>query len=295
MKLDVDLDTFTHSGDKDFRLADHPQSLGRKLYENKADYRTRIAEFQREIDALQSMMYAHDRYAMLLIFQAMDAAGKDGTIKHVMAGVNPHGVKVYSFKKPSAREIDHGFLWRTNVAMPERGRIAIFNRSYYEEVLVTRVHPGIITGGQRLPAEQTKTMSRLWKQRYAAIRNLEQYLHDNGTQVLKFFLNVSKDEQRARFLSRIDEPEKNWKFSEADVAERQHWKSYMKAYQHCIDKTSSSDAPWYVVPADDKKNMRLIVSKIVLSRMKQLDLHYPEVSDERRAQLQDYRQQLDEG
>ncbi len=292
MKLDVDIDRFTYAGKGDFVLADYPQALDTTLYADKADYRARILESQRRLDEQQSKMYAHDRYAMLIIFQAMDAAGKDGTIKHVMNGVNPHGIKVYAFKKPSAREIDHGFLWRTNQAMPERGRIAVFNRSYYEEVLVARVHPGIIKGGQRLPAEQMEDMSRLWRQRYDAIRNLEKYLHHNGTRVLKFFLNVSKHEQRRRFLERIDEPDKNWKFSEADVAERQHWDSYMGAYQKCIDKTATRRAPWYVVPADDKKNMRLIVSKIILSRMKKLDIGYPEVSDERRAQLQSYREQL---
>lgn len=292
MKLKVDLEQFTYRGKGSFDLADYPHRLKAAPYEDKKDYRSRLEDFAEEIHELQSMMYAHDRYAMLLVFQAMDAAGKDGTIGKVMSGINPHGIKVQSFKKPTDEELDHGFLWRTNKAMPERGRITIFNRSYYEEVLVAKVHPGIVTDAQRLPVEQTKDMKALWKSRYRAIRNLEAYLHDNGTRVVKFFLNVSRDEQRKRFLDRIDEPEKNWKFSEADVEERKYWDDYMAAYQDAIDATSTPECPWYVVPADDKRAMRLIVAKIVLSRLEELDLHYPQVSDERRAELAAYRERL---
>lgn len=292
MKLDLDLARFTYCGAHPLSLSEHPNALATAPYTSKSDYKDRLKEYADEIDALQSMMYAHDRHAMLIIFQAMDAAGKDGTIGHVMRGVNPHGVKVHSFKKPSTQELDHGFLWRTNKVMPERGRITIFNRSYYEEVLVTKVHPGIVTGGQRLPTTATQDMEALWARRYRAIRDLEGYLHENGTQVVKFFLHVSKDEQKRRFLDRIDRPEKNWKFSEADVAERGHWDAYQAAYTDCIGQTATADCPWYVVPADDKKAMRLIVSKVVLSRLAALPLHYPEVSDERRAELAEYRQQL---
>ena len=292
MKLNVDLEQFTYRGDGSFDLADYPNQLESAPYEDKKDYRARLDDYADEIDELQSMMYAHNRYAMLLIFQAMDAAGKDGTIGKVMRGVNPHGIKVHAFKKPTDEELDHNFLWRTNKRMPERGRITIFNRSYYEEVLVAKVHPGIVTQSQRLPVEQTEDMSALWESRYRAIRNLEEYLHGTGTRVVKFFLNVSRDEQRQRFVDRIDEPEKNWKFSEADVKERKYWDDYMAAYQDAIGATSTADCPWYVVPADDKRAMRLMVAKIVLTRLEELDLHYPRVSDERRAELAAYREQL---
>ena len=292
MKLKVDLEKLTYRGDGSFSLADYPHRLDAQPYEDKKDYAERLDDYADEIDDLQSMMYAHDRYAMLLIFQAMDAAGKDGTIGKVMRGVNPHGIKVHAFKKPTDEELDHNFLWRTNKAMPERGRITIFNRSYYEEVLVAKVHPEIVTKGQRLPRESTEDMPALWESRYRTIRNLEAYLHGNGTRVVKFFLNVSRDEQRQRFLDRIDEPEKNWKFSEADVQERKFWDDYMAAYQDAIAATSTTDCPWYVVPGDDKRAMRLIVAKIVLERLSELDLHYPVVSDARRAELATYRERL---
>lgn len=293
MKLDIDPEDFTYSGGKPFKLSEVPNALAENLYEKKSDYKDRIEEFREEINELQSMMYAHDRYAMLLIFQAMDAAGKDGTIKHVMSGVNPHGITVHPFKKPSDEELDHGFLWRTNKLMPQRGRIAIFNRSYYEEVLVARVHPQIVTDYQKLPSECRTDLDSLWEGRYEAFRALESYLHRNGTRVVKFFLNVSKDEQRKRFVDRIDEPDKNWKFSEADVKERAYWDEYMAAYEACINATSTKDCPWYVIPADDKKDMRLIVSRIVLDRLRALDLHYPEVTNDRRAELQTFRAQLE--
>ena len=294
MKLDVDIGKFTYDGRGKLDFSGFPQALDRTLYADDADYERRLAEFREEINDLQELMYAHDRYAMLIVFQAMDAAGKDGTIGHVMRGVNPHGISVHPFKQPSTEELDHDFLWRTHKAMPERGRIGIFNRSYYEEVIITKVHPEIVTKAQKLPAEATKDLDELWKERYAAIRNLETYLHENGTHVVKFFLNVSKGEQKRRFLDRIDKKKKNWKFSEADIAERKYWKDYMAAYRDCIGETSTKHSPWYVVPADDKQNMRLIVSKIILERLQQLDMSWPKVTDERRAQLANYRKLLED-
>jgi len=283
---------FTYSGEGKLSLGDYPAPK-QTWYKNKKDYKRQLRQLATEIDAMQSMMYAHDRYAMLIVFQAMDAAGKDGTIAHVMRGINPHGIKVHSFKRPSEVELDHGFLWRTNLAMPERGRITIFNRSYYEEVLVAKVHPSIVTDVQRIPGEHLKRgMKRLWRARYKAIRDMEAYLHSNGTRVVKFFLNVSKDEQKSRFLARIDEPAKNWKFSEGDVAERKHWGRYMDAYSDCIAATATPECPWYIVPADDKKAMRLMVSTAIAERMRGLDLHYPKVSDDRRAELAHYRKLL---
>jgi PPK2 family polyphosphate:nucleotide phosphotransferase len=229
---------------------------------------------------------------MLLVFQAMDAAGKDGTIKHVMSGVNPHGIQIFAFKKPSDNELDHDFMWRTSRCLPERGRMGIFNRSYYEEVLVVKVHPQILTKYQRIPKAFTSDVDQAFEQRYEDIANFEQYIHRQGIHVMKFFLNLSKDEQKRRFLDRIDRPDKNWKFSEADVKERGYWDKYMTAYEEAINKTASPEAPWYVVPADDKKNMRLIVSQLILNEMRKLDMNYPIVTDERRAELQEIRKQL---
>lgn len=293
MKLDVDEKDLRVTKGSDFKLKNHSTALKKVLYKSKKDYCDRLGEYQEEIDDLQSMMYAHDRYGALLIFQAMDAAGKDGTIKHVMSGVNPHGVKVHAFKQPSIQELDHDFLWRTSLRLPERGTIAIFNRSYYEEVIVCKVHSKIVTDQQRLPREKTKSMKRLWQKRYRSIRDLEKHLIENGIIVLKFFLNISKEEQRQRFLSRIDEPEKHWKFSEGDVRERDYWDAYMEAYETCIRETATKDAPWYVIPADDKESMRLMVAKIVLNRLSQLALRYPVVTDERRESLRKYREILE--
>jgi PPK2 family polyphosphate:nucleotide phosphotransferase len=261
-------------------------------YEDKDDYQRLIGEFHDEINELQRMMYAHDRYSMLLVFQAMDAAGKDGTIRDIMAGVNVHGVSVHAFKQPSPEELDHDFLWRAAKALPQRGRIGIFNRSYYEEVLVVKVHPEILHSSQKLPAECFKDIGKLWKRRYESICDFEKHLWRNGTKVLKFFLNVSRDEQRQRFLDRIDEPEKNWKFSEGDVAERQFWNDYQQAYEKAINETATKDAPWFVIPADDKKNMRLIVAQIVLEQLKSLKMEYPEVDDDRLRELKRYREML---
>ena len=234
---------------------------------------SRLAECVAEIAELQQVMYAHDRYALLLVFQAMDAAGKDGTIRAVLSGVNPAGCHVTSFKTPSAEELDHDFLWRTARQLPERGRIGVFNRSYYEEVLVVRVHPDSLDA-QRLP-NSTKNGKNFWQGRYESIREHEEHLARNGTVILKFFLNVSKDEQRKRFLSRLQEPEKNWKFSEKDVAERGYWDEYQRAYEVALNETSRPWAPWYVVPADNKDYMRLAVAEIVRDTLKSLDLEYP--------------------
>jgi PPK2 family polyphosphate:nucleotide phosphotransferase len=232
---------------------------------------------------LQDVLYAQDNYSLLIIFQAMDAAGKDGAIEHVMSGVNPQGCHVVSFKQPSAEDRDHDYLWRCQKALPERGKIGIFNRSHYEEVLVVRVHPEILQGSQ-MPAE-LKSDKDIWKKRFQHIRDWEQHLTENGTHILKFFLNVSKDEQKQRFLDRINEPEKNWKFSASDVKERGHWDEYMKAYTEALSTTSTETAPWYVIPADKKWFTRLAVSEVIVKKLESMDLHYPIVTDEHKADL----------
>ncbi|HEX9184428.1 MAG TPA: ADP-polyphosphate phosphotransferase [Burkholderiales bacterium] len=252
-------------------------------YDSKADYEARLARQVEQMAELQNLLYADDRYALLLVFQAMDAAGKDSCIKHVMSGVNPQGCQVYSFKHPSAEELDHDFLWRTQRALPERGRIGIFNRSYYEEVLVVRVHPEILRA-QKVPHELLDDAD-IWEKRYRSIADMEAHLHRNGTRIVKFFLHVSKREQAERFVARIDDPEKNWKFSSRDVEERKFWKDYMRAYEDCLAATSTKRAPWYVVPADDKANARLIVSRIIVETLKQLDMAYPRPDPARRREL----------
>lgn len=260
------------------------------FYESKDHYRSLMAEHIEKLSERQNLLYAHDRYALLLIFQAMDAAGKDGAIKHVMSGINPQGCQVFSFKHPSATELDHDFLWRTTTCLPERGRIGIFNRSYYEEVLVVRVHPEILQA-QRLPPEATADRG-IWRRRYASIVDFERHLHRNGTRIVKFFLHVSKEEQRKRFLARIDDPAKNWKFSASDVAERARWKDYMRAYEECLEATSTDRAPWFVVPADDKQNARLIVSQVVLNTMNALKMRYPSLDAARLKELRRIRTEL---
>ena len=293
MHLSFDPKPYTFTGDKSFSISQTPTEIV-PLYKNKGDYKDLLGEFRDEIDELQNMMYAHDRYGLLLVFQAMDAAGKDGTIKHVMSGVNPHGIEINSFKKPSTNELDHDFMWRTSKRMPKRGHIGIFNRSYYEEVLVVKVHPKIATDYQRIPREYTTDLDSLFEKRYEDISNFEMYAHRQGIRVLKFFLNISKEEQRQRFLARIDEQSKNWKFSEADVKERGYWDDYMKAYEAAINATAKPFAPWHVIPADDKKNMRLMISQIILNELRSMDMHYPKVDDERKAALQEYRKMLEE-
>ena len=260
------------------------------VYDSKKDYEKLLKGQVEELIPLQNLQYASNRYAVLLIIQGMDAAGKDGAIRHVMSGINPQGCQVFSFKQPSAEELDHDFLWRTNRRLPERGRIGIFNRSYYEEVLVVRVHPEILRS-QALP-EGLVDEETIWEERFRSIVDMEAHLHRNGTRIVKIFLHQSKEEQRQRFLKRIDDPEKNWKLTPADVEEREFWGDYMHAYEECLSATSTADAPWYVVPADDKKNARLIVSEILLDVFKGLKMSYPKASDERREELQAIRARL---
>ncbi|RJF68706.1 ADP-polyphosphate phosphotransferase [Rhodopseudomonas palustris] len=259
-------------------------------YESKENYQEMLRSHVARLADQQKLLYASNRHAILLIFQAMDAAGKDGAIQHVMSGVNPQGCQVFSFKHPSATELKHDFLWRTTRDLPERGRIGIFNRSYYEEVLIVRVHPNILLS-EAVP-NGTEFGKQFWHKRYRSIRDAEKHLHANGTRIVKFFLHLSKEEQRKRFLARIDEPDKNWKFSEADIEERKYWDDYMKAYEHCLTETSSDDSPWYVVPADDKQNTRLIVSQVILETMEALKMSYPETSPARRKELLKLRRQL---
>ena len=259
-------------------------------YKSKEQYQDILTDQVKELSALQQLLYASDRYAVLLIFQAMDAAGKDGAIQHVMSGINPQGCQVFSFKHPSAVDLDHDFLWRTTQCLPERGRIGIFNRSYYEEVLIVRVHPEILQA-QRLPLALSDKKT-IWKDRYRSIVDLENHLHRNGTRIIKFFLHLSEEEQRKRFLARIEAPEKNWKFSSADLEERKFWPEYMQAYEACLSATSTKTAPWYVVPADDKENARQIISRIVLDTFQELNMSYPATDAQHQQELQLIRQQL---
>ncbi len=282
---------------KDFRVREGNEvdlerwpTLVDRVYDSTEQYQHLLGEHIAQLSAQQELLYASNRYAILLIFQAMDAAGKDGAIKHVMSGVNPQGCQVFSYKHPSATELQHDFLWRTTRDLPERGRIGIFNRSYYEEVLILRVHRELLIGEGLADAPRDDRM--IWHDRYRSIANLERHLHANGTRIVKFFLHLSKDEQRKRFLDRIDQPEKNWKFSLADIAERKFWKHYMKAYEQCLAATSTKDAPWYIVPADDKENARLIVSRIVLDTLMELKMTFPKMSAKRRQELLSIRKRL---
>lgn len=259
-------------------------------YGSKRQYAALLADHVAQLSAQQQLLYASNRHAVLLIFQAMDAAGKDGVIKHVMSGVNPQGCQVFSFKHPSPAELQHDFLWRTTRDLPERGRIGIFNRSYYEEVLIARVHPEILRG-EELPGAPLDGKA-VWRSRYRSIVELERHLRANGTRILKFYLHLSKDEQRKRFLARIDDPAKNWKFSAADIEERGFWDQYMRAYEKCLSATSTRDAPWHVVPADDKENARLIVSAIVLKALKGLKMSFPRLDGQRRGELAAIRKTL---
>ncbi len=257
------------------------------LYKSKEDYQEKLAAQIARLDELQQLLYASNKYALLVIFQAMDAAGKDGVIRHVMSGINPQGCQVFSFKHPSEGELAHDYLWRTTRDLPERGRIGIFNRSYYEEVLIARVHPQILKA-ENLP----DTGADVWEERFRSINGLERHLHANGTRVIKVFLHMSKEEQRQRFLARIDAPEKNWKFNEGDVEERKFWKDYMHAYEQALSATSNKHCPWYVVPADDKENARLIVSQIIVKTLEGLKMSYPPTSAARRRQLKAIRARL---
>ncbi|HVZ08192.1 ADP-polyphosphate phosphotransferase [Rhodopila sp.] len=263
---------------------------GEALAGSKAAYKKLLQMHVERLSELQRLLYASDRHALLVIFQAMDAAGKDGAIAHVMSGVNPQGCQVFSFKHPSAEELRHDFLWRTTRNLPERGRIGIFNRSYYEEVLITRVHSDLLDAEGL--ADRPAKDAALWESRYRSIRDLERHLSANGTRIVKFFLHLSKDEQRRRFLARIDEPEKNWKFSMGDIEERQYWNAYMHAYEQCLSETSSHDAPWYIVPADSKHDARLIISHVIVKTLERLKMSYPTVSDARKAELKAIRDRL---
>jgi PPK2 family polyphosphate:nucleotide phosphotransferase len=266
-----------------FRLKDvDPDDTYGLQSEVKQDSKAMLQQGVQLLAELQDKLYAQDRWAVLLVFQAMDAAGKDGTIKHVMSGVNPQGCEVASFKAPSSEELDHDFLWRCTPYLPNRGHIGIFNRSYYEEVLVVRVHPELLHAEKLPPQLVTK---RIWEERYEDINNFERYLARNGTVIRKFFLHVSKAEQKKRFLARLNEPEKHWKFSGSDVRERAHWDEYQKAYEAMIRATATPDAPWYVVPADNKWFTRLVVAAAVVEAMESLHLHYPKVDKRKRAEL----------
>ncbi|HTA30816.1 MAG TPA: ADP-polyphosphate phosphotransferase [Candidatus Cybelea sp.] len=287
--MKINIDRFVVPRKKKVNLKRWPTSVN-LFYGSEEDYQERLRDHVRKMSTLQELLYAHNRYALLVIFQAMDAAGKDSAIKHVMSGINPQGCEVSSFKHPSAEELEHDFLWRTTRRLPERGHIGIFNRSYYEEVLITRVHPEILRA-ELLPEELLQSKD-IWKERFQSIVDFEKLLHRNGTRVVKFFLHISKEEQRRRFLRRIDEPEKNWKFSLSDIQERKCWKQYMKAYEHCLTATSTEDAPWHVIPSDDKPNARLIVSEILVQMLKSLKMGTLEPSKERRRELQKIRKIL---
>jgi PPK2 family polyphosphate:nucleotide phosphotransferase len=287
--MKIDSEKFRVHPNTDIKLSKIPTKID-PLYKSEKKYRALLQEHVSALSDQQELLYGSDRYAMLLIFQGMDAAGKDGAIRHVMSGINPQGCDVASFKQPSAAELEHDFLWRTYTRLPERGRIGIFNRSYYEEVLVVRVHPEMLKNEGL--AQELCDDKDIWSQRYRSIADMEHHLHNNGTRTVKIFLHLSKEEQRQRFLARIDEPNKNWKFSLADIHERKYWKQYMEAFEDCLNATSTQHSPWYVVPADDKDNARLIISAIVLDAIKSLKLSYPKPTAARRSELLSIRKEL---
>jgi PPK2 family polyphosphate:nucleotide phosphotransferase len=307
MKLDVDFDKKREvpvgdSGRVRFRFRDIAVEPGKAVslkkdfapdftggYDDKAGALEQVSANVERLSAMQEVFYAQDTYALLIIFQAMDAAGKDGAIRHVMSGINPQGCQVSSFKAPSAEDLDQGYLWRASKALPGRGMIGIFNRSYYEEVLVVRVHPELLAK-QKLPPEARE--GNIWQRRFKEINNFEKYLRRNGTIILKFFLNVSKQEQKRRFLSRIDEPEKNWKFSVADCAERKFWDDYQNAFEDMLENTSTDFAPWFVIPADNKWFARLAISEAVVAAFERLDLQVPMVGEKRKKELMEIRDEL---
>jgi PPK2 family polyphosphate:nucleotide phosphotransferase len=289
MKMKISSKDFrVHPGEK-VKLKEWPTTV-KPFFDSKKAYRKLLEEHVEQLSSLQQLHYASNRYALLLTFQGMDAAGKDGAIRHVMSGVNPQGCQVSSFKQPSADELEHDFLWRTTARLPERGQIGIFNRSYYEEVLVVRVHPEMLRS-QGLP-EELRDEKNIWDERYRSIVNLESHLYRNGTRTIKIFLHLSEEEQRKRFLDRIDEPDKNWKLSLADIHERKYWQRYIQAYEACLSATSTNHAPWYAVPADDKENARLIVSQIVLDTLNGLKMSYPKTTPKRRRELDSIRKLL---
>jgi PPK2 family polyphosphate:nucleotide phosphotransferase len=289
MKIKIDPSEYRVRPGETVDLSKRPTKV-KPVYESKSHYAKMLEARVDELSKLQRLHYASNQYALLLIFQAMDAAGKDGAIRHVMSGVNPQGCQVFSFKQPSNEELEHDFLWRTNRRLPERGRIGIFNRSYYEEVLVVRVHPELLRA-QGI-SDDAIAGHAIWKERFTSIGDMEAHLHRSGTRVIKFFLHLSKEEQRERFIDRIDEADKNWKFSVADVAERKHWDDYMRAYEACLSATSTKESPWFVIPADDKKNARLLISQVVVDALADLKMSYPKVSAARRKELLKFRKEL---
>ncbi len=285
----IDPESFRIPTDSRVRLKDWP-TVSKPVYTSEKDYQRQLLSSVSELSALQTLLYASDSHSLLLVFQAMDSAGKDGAISHLLTGVNPQGCEVFSFRHPTPAELEHDFLWRTTRCLPARGRIGVFNRSYYEEVLIVRVHPEIFRG-ERIP-DKTKSGESVWTGRFRSIVELERHLHQSGTRVIKIFLHLSKEEQRKRFLERIDDPEKQWKLSQADLDERRFWKQYRVAYEECLGATSTEDSPWYVVPADDKLSSRLVVSRIVVDTLKSLNLSYPKATRERRHELRRIRKQL---
>jgi len=287
MKINVE-DFRVHPGSK-LKLHDRPTATKLLCASNK-EYHKILEDHVHELSSLQELHYASNRYALLLVFQGMDAAGKDGAIRHVLSGVNPAGCEVFSYKQPSAEELKHDFLWRATCRLPERGRIGVFNRSYYEDVLVVRVHPEMLLDAGLSPERHND--KKLWNERYRSIVNFESHLEANDTHVVKFFLHLSHEEQRKRFLERVDHPCKNWKFSLADIHERKYWKQYMEAFEECLNATSTKGSPWFVVPADNKENARLIVSTIVIDALKGLKMSYPETTEKRKKELQEIRKLL---
>jgi len=288
--MNIDPKDFRVSGGDRIRLDKWATGIG-PLYKSEKHYKALLAADVGELSALQRLLYASNGYSVLLIFQGMDAAGKDGAISHVLSGVNPQGCEVHSFKQPSAEELEHDFLWRTTCRLPARGRIGVFNRSYYEEVLIVRVHPEMLRG-EGIPGEPSGKKTD-WKGRYRSIVDLEKHLHRNRARIVKFFLHLSKEEQRKRFVERIEEPEKNWKFSQADIAEREFWDRYMTAYEQCLSATSTKAAPWHVVPADDKYNARLIISRVVIEALQSLKMRYPKMTRARESELRTIRTALE--
>ncbi len=290
---DWSLSDYIVDGTEKFSIADAPTNI-EPLYTSKKDYRKKLRSMVTRIDELLAVMYAQNRYGLLLVFQAMDAAGKDGTIRRVLTGVNPAVTQVFSFKKPSDEELDHGYLWRVIQRMPERGRLGVFNRSYYEEVLVVRVHPEILTDYQRLPEELTVDPEEVFLSRFDEIRNFEKYTTGNGIRTIKFFLNVSHEEQAKRLIARLDNPEKHWKFTTSDVDEREYWPAYMSAFEDCINSTATEHAPWVTIPADDKLNLRLLVAANILSQLESLNLNWPKVDKELLKNMDAIRKRLEQ-
>lgn len=287
--MKTDINKFCVEEGKKVKLKKIPTRV-KPFYTDKEDYKSQKEKHLHKFNEMQELFYAYKKYALLIIFQGMDAAGKDGAIMHVMSGVNPEGCQTFNFKEPSSEELDHDFFWREYKCLPELGRIGIFNRSYYEEILVTRVHPEILSNQQLPPELLNKKI--VWKNRYRSIVDIERHLYYNGTQIIKFFLNLSKEEQKKRFLERIDQPDKNWKFGAADFKEREYWDDYMKAYEECISNTSTKRAPWYIIPADDKENARLLISEIINNKLKKFKMSYPVTDEAKKKELLSIRESL---